>query len=456
MATNPPFGQLYDTSLPLDPADWLNSYDTSVLVEGSYCEIWSGMSPDSSGDFNNELILGNIPLIGGTITVDRNNTIRRTATNLVISPDFNPTLIIDAVGATNQTTGYGPYGQELRIYKGFNAGTAADPDWQYAALGIFFIEEVDYTIDDTGTTMNGTLKDRMQWLSRRAFTIPFGIVGGTYTPQDAIGLILLACCGTLYLPFTYNFFSIWTPFPYINAQTYNIGDDPAQACLDIAAACGFQLYFDYAGNLQLMPIPTQLDDWSSNFAFAASVVAYESGDLLSPLSVKRALSNAGIPNVYCLQVQGSNVATPFEVFAWISDSSDPLYYADPPGSWDDAQLALPPLAAGSTYPTCIVSDSTAIISGDDLGDQQAAAQIAAVTAVLLASASVEQTTITIRDQPAHDVDDTITLLMPNVGLGAVDDEPGSVDYVLDQVVIDLDPSKPTSLTGRIIGATPDG
>jgi hypothetical protein len=334
---------------------------------------------------------------------------------------------------------------------------------EYVSLGVFLIEEVEVVNKDKGVTLVGSLKDRGQWLARRTFTLPFATAAPTeetsYNTADVIGFILLIACGTLYTPFTYNpiddgILSTVNGRGYgaPNAQTYNIGDDPWQSCQDLAAADGLQLYFDCCGVLQLTYLPSVYTAGSPTLPETCAI--YEEGTSTGQVSISRDLNNAEVPNIICVIAQGSNVAVPLEVFWWQSDDTTVTYYAPAPSNWLDPQFTLPTLADGSMYPTSLKSISSPYIN-DPTG---AVSQSIANAAGQLATGSIEVNTIEMRANPAHDVDDVITLLRVAAGEAAVvvpEEGPVTyepVNYVIDKVVIDFDITKPLQIACRPVRA----
>jgi len=429
------FGQLYGAAIDgVSIANWLLAYEQTVLKEDCYAEIWSGMSPDSSGAFNNVLLVGGLKVTGGTVTIDRNNAIRRSATNVTLLPDAGGVLL-PVVGGGGD---YAPFGQEMRIFKGYNDGTGS----HYAKLGTFLISDVDVVNDATGVTLVGTMYDRGEWVARRGFVAPLqvGYVDGdmtTYTTDQVIGLLLLFCCGTTALPFTYTV-NPSIVFNVPSSQTYNINQDPWAACQSLAAAEACQLYFDYNGDLQLTVIPSSTDPILP--VTVGSCATYDEGTIVAPTSIHRLLSNTNIPNVIVATSQGSNVLSPQQCFWWESDATLKTYYAPPPPShWLLPVFTLPPLASGSSYPMNVRSLNQSVFN-DPVGYQ---ANIMAFRAGTLATGSLEQTTITLRDQPAHDIDDVVTLRRVVAGITTL------TDYVVDHVQIALDPVTPAQLTCRV-------
>lgn len=544
MAT--PHGQLYQWSSSA-LSTWLTAYEASILLTYTYAEIWSGMSPYSA-DFGNaqSKLMGPIPVVSGTVKVDRSNVIRRTATNVTMMPDAAGQLLPVA----NSSAGvFAPYGHELRLFKGYRipgvvgspasvtsaavalpltvvagtndefhytaistgfttyvlmapgtystiaslaaamnaamgvapnipfsnfctvttsgsslvvnsiangtsqdgdqltTGTGRDvlaalgftspatlaggvADTSVAALGVFLIEEVDVVNDAGGVTLAGTLKDRAQWLARRGFRAPFS-TNPAHTADVQINGLLTAVIAT---SFTFPFLMSLTATTYLPGQgNYNIGDDPWKACCDIAAAAGMQLYFDYIGTLILEPIPPQ--------ASTATIVTYNEGTSIAPTAISRVISNAAVPNVICVIGSGSKVKPPVQAFWWDSDSASKTYYAPPPtGGFSPTtpQTSAPAQAGNALYPSMLQKFTTNLVSS------AAQAQAVAMAIGLIAIGSLEAGTFSIRDNPAHDVDDVFATQRVIAGL------PNGTKEVVDAVNIDLTPLSALQLTTRLI------
>jgi hypothetical protein len=548
-------GQLSPTNLM--SANWLPTYEQGVLPVVGYAEIWTALDP--FGLVAQTLLLGNIQYVGGSVTIDRNNVIRRTAVNV--------TLLIDAAGhllpTANTTSGYlSPYGNELRLFKGcvttgggsgvpatatstvtppvlpltvtlgvndtftFNPGystattvfyvapgvyttvadvasamdlaidaygnyipqaifdvgslirvestnneldngssyTSGPTDFlasagfnsltvlsgginptltnEYAKLGKYLIEEVDVRDDGGGVTMVGILKDRGEWVSRRKFSIPY-TTNGTSTVGDIINNILFYGAGLNYsggLDWT-EVGSAWSggslPCPYIPARaTYNVGDDPWVAATDMAAHAGLQLYWDYDGNLTL--------EYTPDPKSIGACVAYLEYNTTAPVTISRAISNQAVPNVICVMSSGSSVTAPVQVWWWDSNSSSPTYYAPPPiGGFlpTNPQYALPIQSVLATYPFLIQIFQSTLIGATIQGQ---VAQAVAIAIGLTSIGSLEKTTFTIRDQPAHDVDDVIYFARVIAGI------PYETAYIVDQVQIDLSVQVAEQLTTRLV------
>jgi hypothetical protein len=380
------------------------------------------------GAFDNTL-LATGKVISGQVLHDRNNSVRRSCQSVVMT-------VADAGGLVkaleNNTLGAAPFGQEIRIFKGVTTSSGVI----YAKLGVFLINDV--IVDDAGKgvtiTINGS--DRGDWVSRRSFVTPFGIDGTLgLTADQAIGVILQFCAGTLYLPFDYNYYPSSLIIPTV---TFNIGADPWQECQKIATADGRELFFDEDGALWYVEIP----DYPTAPTVNPPVTSYVEGTNSAAVAFKRKLSNNSIPNVLAWTSQGAGIPSPITVYWWDSDPGSPTYYAPAPGGggFSTPQLSLPSIDAGSKYPTTIASKMTALVT--------TAANLQKIANIdgNLQKRSIESTVISIRDQPAHAVNDVVSVLRAPAGIQW--DTGILIDYVVDAVTIDLSPRNASSITAR--------
>jgi hypothetical protein len=143
------------------------------------------------------------------------------------------------------------------------------------------------------------------------------------------------------------------------------------------------------------------------------------------------------------------------VWWWDSYPGSPTFYADAPAHWEDPQYTLP--ANAGTYSVLLQKFTTNIQQG-----APDAAQAMALAIGLTSIGSLEKSTFTLRDQPAHDIDDVITVYNPIAGIPAdtgMSQGPNSsadgFNYILDQVTIDLTAGgQGTQAVGRLVWAPP--
>ena len=416
-----PHGQLYQTTIDgASIATWNTDIAALVLQTYCYCEIWSGINyvAPSMGS----LVIGSLEVIAGTVTIDRSNQIRRTASNVTMLKDTANVLMPIANGASGD---YSPYGHELKIFKGFRTAGGGN---LVAQLGSYLIEEVDVKEDASGVTLVGTLKDRSEWIARRKFYRPYTSTATTADVQIENLLTEILQATYLFIPFT---FTTTTYLPSIG--NFAIGDDPWKACCDIAASAGMQLYFDYAGTLILEPIPDQTT--------SATASTYTEGTSLAPTTLARAVSNNAVPNVICVIGQGSSITTPIQAWWWDSNPASKTYYAAAPAGGftpTTPQTTLNAPDPAAVYPYLIEKFDT------PLAASAAQAQAIAIAIGLTAIGSMEKATFTIRDNAAQDVDDI--LLMQRVKAGI----PASTKYVVDHVQVALDSVTPMQISTRLV------
>ena len=394
------------------------NYLTDQKIEiGAYAEIWSSLNGGASS-----LIAGNLPVVGGTVTIDRSNAFRRSASNVTL---------LDPTGSLVPTVGGGgafkPFGYEMRLYKGIKVGGA----WSYAQLGVFLIGEVDVKNDSSGLQLIGTLRDRGEWISRMSFAAPWFIDQISHAPISADAAILSYLQGALYGVFG----SVSVPFPYsFLTSTYNpasiyakTGDDPWRIMSDIAVAAGLQLFFDYQGELHLSAIPTP----------GGASLSFLEGTPSAPHQISRVVTNQNVPNVVCVEVNGSKTNPPLKVWWWDSVGGSPSFYAaSPAGGFSPLtpQTTLPP-TSGQYPPTIQKYQST--IPGD-----AAQAQATANALGQVAAGASEKATFAVRDYPGLDVDDVVDVSRAVAGVS------GATPYVIDAVQIGLDVQSGTQFTGR--------
>lgn len=178
-----------------------------------------------------------IPITDGTVTFDYTTATRRTC-QLAIS-DPTRTLVPDL---SNDTLA--PYGQRISVWMG-PTDKNLNPALQ-VLMGTFFIDEVD--ADDAGTTLDIELKgfDRSGILSQQALTKIYTIPAGT-NAGAAIRTLLSSIDPTIKFKFS--------PVPYIMPKTIlDVNQDPWAAVVQIAQACGMDLYFDRKDTCIIKPL----------------------------------------------------------------------------------------------------------------------------------------------------------------------------------------------------------
>lgn len=253
--------------------------------------------------YNNALIQSNLPVVDGNIKVDRNAAVRRSGTITIGDPDFYPTFV---------TSPLAPYGAEVAIRTGivYPEGTE-----ELVSLGRFRIQEADAE-QATGALPTLNFFDHSQRISDSKFLFPHDESGKT-------SLVMLSNYITQFVPnitFAIDPYFLTVEFRIPGGTIYD--NDRWQACQDIAAAMGGEVFFDVDGNAKLVKIPT-LTQSTPNSAAVWTVDSGANGVLVS---AKRGVSRTGVYNIVaCYGVQSNGVKQPYGT-AWDSDPRSPTFY----------------------------------------------------------------------------------------------------------------------------------
>ncbi len=398
---------------------WVPGLNEPSVTVVCYAEIWTkswtfaGQPPVAP-----TMLAGPVNIIAGTVSIDRSNAVRRSASNVTIAPDAAG----DFLNTAGSNNGYlTPFGNEMRIYRGLKY---ADGTTEVAQLGIFMIEGVNVQSDSSGTTFIGEMKDLSQVVANHKLTAPLPVPNSFEIANVWGAIISILWSGATIWAGVNGDYNV-TPF---QPSTLRIGDDPWSAAQSAAASAGMELFYAWSGVCwgRNVPDPTTAP-------VAATIAA---GTPNGPVSILRKISNNGIANVVVVTAQGSKVATPVQVFWWDSNPASPTYYAPAPTSWSSPQYTLP--AQAGSYPMQLLNIANQLVS------DPVSLQAQANAAGLLSIGALEETTITFRGNPALDVDDVIEVTRVSSGI------PASTKYVIDQVQIDLGAKNPMQVTGRLV------
>jgi hypothetical protein len=380
--------------------------EAQVLKVFAYADIWQSI--------NGVKLLSKVPVIAGTVNIDRNNAIRRRVSNLTFLPDAAG-LLMPIVGGTGLLY---PTGVEIQLYKGcvYQDGSA-----EVASLGRFLLEETDVNSDQTGVTLVGTLQDRGYTISRAKFTSPY-TTDGVSTLDVVIKAILTTGINNQVAGIANlcNF----TPSTFVPAiQTFNIGDDPWQGVQTLAASGGMEIFPDKNGVLVLQNIVDPIT--------VTPCAVYLEGSWAAPTAIKRTIANTNVPNVIVGISSGSGITTPLQTYWWDNTPTSITYYASGvPGT------TLPVRSGASVYPTLVQTFNTS--AATTLAQLQQMVNSLGLSYI----GTLEGAVITIRDNPAHDVNDVVTLQRVVGGI------PFPTNYIVDQVSVDLGTNNPLQLTTR--------
>jgi hypothetical protein len=377
---------------------WAPGHAETVLEVVAYAEIWPGIDGGSK--------LATLPITAGQVQIDDTNAVRRqcSGVQMVLDPALSSLGPLVPQEASDYLF---PDGNEIVLYKGLkypsrpfyaNAPTISLP-WvnggqpfagEVARLGTFLIEEVDIAESKGALTITVAQGlDRAETIDRGQMTQPYSTSGSPLW-QEVQNLIALSAPG-LFL----NSGSLSLPTQIPPPTTWQIGTGPFTAAMQLAQAAACEVFLDVDGSPFLQPVPDPKT--------LPVVAEYAEGEDCIFNEVSRKLVNAGVPNWIIVIAQGSNIATPLR--------SDP---------------------------TTIQVIQTSIANQQTQVDAMATAAGYAMTGML------EQATIGIRDNPAHDAGDVVAITRARAGLN---DEL----FLVDQATIDLGVKTTTKLTGRKVG-----
>ena len=192
-----------------------------------------------------------LPAASGDIKVDRTAAIRRSVSISCV----DPLEILVPKGVNSILT---PYGAELRPYRGIRHDNG---DIEVYPLGVFRIAKVSVSDTTGGSPIIGIEGfDRSRTISRDKFTVPYVIAGGT----NVITAIKDIIERTYATP---DYDIVTTALTTTAPRVYDSGDDPWEACMELAQSMGAEIYFNANGWLTIAT-PVDMDSMpSANFTY---------------------------------------------------------------------------------------------------------------------------------------------------------------------------------------------
>ncbi len=387
-----------------------------------------------------------VPVSIMTVTVDRNSAQRRQGSITVeVVPDIPPPPLLP----TNPASLLAPFGNELYLEVGIGVGNASGGASvaQWIPLGLFSMATVvvsDTTIDCVITI---DFYDRSWVISQRQFIAPYNFpatASGNFVAE--IEQLITYVWGTNQatgqpIPKTPPLsFNIAPTSAVVPTASYNQGSDPWQAALDMAAAVGYELFFDINGVVTGYPIPVPseqpitwnfTDDPTSVYGAGGANSGGGSTQLLgdaysTPTAVAVTLTRDGIFNdVYVTGTGTSNAP-----FSTTGSSAPVLAHAadNNPSS--------------ATYVGGPMGDIPEFVSSNQV-TTSAQALTTAQSDLLQALSGAWQISITIPPNPLFDIDDVVTVTRPRVGLN-------NVPMVIDTITYTISYADLCVVTGRVV------
>ena len=241
-----------------------------------------------------------IPHTGGSVTVDRDQAVRRTCSVTVDDPTLIPRTPADELAT---------YGAQLRIARGVEYG---DGTTELVPLGVFRLDDVDGDVSEGPVTLQG--KDRSVFIADDKFTEPYtasGTVVGAVTALIHRSIPTAAILSSI----------VDTP---IGSRVFDVEADPWEACQEIAAAAGADVYANADGEFAIATLP--------DIATATPVWAVEATEGGVYIKADRGMSTTSVHNG--VLARGENTAEnapPVSYLAVDDDPTSPTYWDGPFG-----------------------------------------------------------------------------------------------------------------------------
>ena len=376
-----------------------------------------------------------VPISDMTVTVDRNSEYRRQG-QMTAEPTIEvpPSVLVP----TTPQAVLAPFGNE--IFAEFAVITdPADlnsPNNEWIPLGTFAIATSVAEDSTVNVVITLDLYDRSWVIAQRKLLAPYNVpaAGGDF-PAEIEALLNQVWAQSSNMPaLQYNI----TPTSYVvPSGTYNQGEDPWQAALDMAMSAGYELFFDVNGVVTGYPIPdptTRVTAWTFNENSVGvdgilnppntSDYAVSQSPYSTPVGVTVTMTRDGIFNDFWVSATGPNNAggtgytTPVQVQAADNNPASPTY-----------------IGGGMGNVPSFVTDSLITTSAQALAEAQ----------YDLAQGLAKSWTVSVSTppNPLFDVDDVYAVVNPRLGMA-------STRVVTDTISFSCRYDVACVLTGRVV------
>lgn len=269
--------------------------------------------------YNQQRTVANIPVVDGSISVDRTSKTRRSGSITIGDPNFFPTFANSPLA---------PYGAELNIKQGINY---ADGSQELVSLGWFRIEDVGQEV--SAAQSNGQLPvidfyDRSQAVADAAFMDPIDRGGWdvksliTHLVQDVV-------------PYAQVVFDASLTTGTVPGGT-SFDSDRWAAIQTCAGYMNAEAYFDANGVCRVVPIPALSQSTPASSAVwtmdASTQAAQNAGASAQGVLVqaKRQVSRSGVYNCVAAYGASTGSSAPPVGYACDTDPRSPTYYGSSP------------------------------------------------------------------------------------------------------------------------------
>lgn len=365
-----------------------------------------------------------VPASSCHITVSRTSAQRRSGN---LTAELQGTVPPQPMMPVNPSSPLAPFGSEVFVELALQTPTQTPSSW--VPLGLFVI--ATSTVADSGVDVTATLDvyDRSWVIDQRAFLAPYNVPATTGFFDDEIVHLVNQVWGAT-PPMRFNITPTTATVP---TASYNEGSSPWQAVQDMAAAAGYQVFFDPNGILVAQPIPdpsTQPVVYTvgPNSVNVQGVLAHGIGTspYMTPVSVVSTMTRDRVYNDIVVSGTGSQnapsstntTAAPVRAEAKDSNNNSPTFVGGPVG--DIPQFVQTPLAT-------TVAAAQAIANND-------------LTAALSQAWTLQ---VSVPMNPLFEPDDVIAVTNPRLGLN-------NTKMVIDTVEFGVRYDEVTVLTGRVL------
>lgn len=330
------------------------------------------------------LLAEDLPVMGGSVTVDYNSQVRRTLSLSVGDPSLDPKAV--------PTAALAPYGSELVVKRGvrFPDGTV-----EWCPLGRFRIDSADGSASDTDP-ISVTGSDRAAVVQDARFTAITKSNTSLTIPAQIAALIADVLPAVVVTDLTGS--TATTPNVYWE-------EDRWQAIEDLAQSIGASVFFGPDGNAFIKKLPTITD------AVAWQVDAGEQGVMVDGQTKS---TREGTYNAVVASGETGGQTTPFSAVVTDNDVNSATYWGGPFGK----------------KPRFFVSP---------LITTQQQATDAATSMLNNVRGLSRQLSLSMVPNPALDAGDVIRVVFPD-GTGET--------HLVDQFEVPLDPESAMSMTTR--------
>lgn len=375
----------------------------------------------------------------GSFTIDRNSEFRRTGE---ITLEVNPTIPPPVLMPCDPFSLIAPFGTEMFIETGVVASgnTISDQNTVWIPNGLFVI--ATSSVSDTGANCTVTLQlyDRAWTIAQRVLKNPWAFPHTTFGNfVDEIQLLLSTVWNEQInvQPLQFNITPTDVKVP---VASYNQGSDPWQAALDMAAAVGYELYFDPQGIVVGHPIPDPFStaaiwNFTDDAVYIQGNMGTGSTALLgssysTPIEVNVKMTRDGIHNDIIVQGVGSGNGSTYNGNG-LETTTQPIL-----AEAADLNPLSPTYVGGAMGDVPTFVQSSLVVSGQS-------AQAMANNDLRQALSTAWTCTIAVAPNPIFDVNDVVIMTRPRVGIN-------NARCVLDTITHTFNYADIMYLTGRIL------